>query len=192
MIFVCANLGWADVGRAGGQELRARDASLKAAYIYNIAKYTQWPTGFESSRDSSQLVFAVYGDTPVTAYLYKIAAKKRIRERPIAVTVIAAGDALSHDDAAQLRMAHVLFIPASASDRQREHLIQATSGTSTMLFGETLSSHEGDCVTFYIESNRVKFQIDLAKVTGARVQVSSKVLSLGRVVRNIELVHAQE
>ncbi|QDV25129.1 YfiR family protein [Aureliella helgolandensis] len=167
------------------QDVVVRETPLKAAYIYNFAKYVQWPAASTKLVGTENpIVCGVYGPSALEVYLQKIAAKKTVNGRPIAVH--------RYDSVANLGQANILFVPASVSDVDYQRIVQALANTSTMLFGERMDLADNNSVTFYIESNRVKFQINLENTEAAGLQISSKVLQLGRLVRGHELVRAGE
>ncbi|QDS93685.1 hypothetical protein FF011L_24580 [Roseimaritima multifibrata] len=162
------------------QELVVRDAPLKAAYIYNFAKYTRWPESNGFAESDKPFVCGVYGTTPVENYLQKIASKKTIQNVRIVIQ--------HYQTPAEIQTPHILFVSQHVAAEEYAQIVDRLRGKATILIGESFRPTPADTVTFYIKDNRVRFQIDLDRVSDAKVQVSSKVLQLGRLVRGTTVV----
>ena len=73
-------------GVAGGAAFAAlpTDYDVKAAYLYNFAKFVEWPaSSFEKS--GGRFVIGVVGEDPFTPDLGTLLAGKAIQDRPIVV-----------------------------------------------------------------------------------------------------------
>src|SRR5512141_1254250 len=72
-------------GEALCQQPQASEYDLKAAFIYNFAKFTVWPTNAFASA-TSPLVIGVLGKDPVTLRLKRMLENKKLEGRPLLVT----------------------------------------------------------------------------------------------------------
>ena len=77
---------------------------------------------------------------------------------------------------------NILFI--SSSERRRIHvLLNAIRGMDVLTVGDTEGyAEQGVMVNFYIEASKVRFEINLNAIRRSKINVSSQLLKLGRVV----------
>ena len=147
---------------------------VKAAYLFNFAKFVEWPS--DAFRDPSEPIsIAVVGDDPFDGALDRTLAGKTIRGRTLVAKRFAT--------AANLEHCHILFIPESEGGRTGEILARVL-GTPTLTVGETERfAHDGGMVTLVVERSRVRFDIDLKAARDARLNPSSELLKVARTVR---------
>ena len=146
---------------------------VKAAFLYNFAKFVEWPpSAFRSPADP--LVIGVLGKNPFGDALAAAVAGKSLEGRPFQVRELA--------DAQQVSGCQIIFI--SSSERKRLKLLFDAIGNSGVLtVGETDNfAAEGGIVNFKIESGRVRLQINLVAARKQHLRISPKVLSLAEIV----------
>lgn len=152
---------------------RAAAPALTAAFVYNFAKFTTWPADAIGAR--APVVFCVMGDTSVADALEQLVKGRDLGGRAIAVRQVAAD--------AGVRACHVLY--ASGLDEARAIEVLQLIGHAAVL---TVSDFEefaqvGGTASVYIENERMRFSFNVASVERARLTVSSKLLTLARIVR---------
>ena len=82
-----------------------------------------------------------------------------------------------------LRGCQIAFI--SASVRETRTVLNALNGASTLTVGESPNfARDGGMINFVLENQRVRFEINLGAAKRARLRISSKLLSLARIVEN--------
>ncbi len=154
--------------------LRAQTSSpseyqIKAAFLYNFAKFIEWPhTAFVD--DKSPFVIGILGDNPFGNLLEPTVAGKKINEHPISIQTYREIDGATN--------CHILFISNSEKKRLPE-IIGKLQGATILTVGETERFIEtGGMVNFVREGTKLRFQIndDTAKV--AKLKISSKLLGL--------------
>jgi hypothetical protein len=153
----------------GAQSAAPSEYRLKAAFLFNFAKFIDWPpTAFAD--DTSPFIFGILGDNPFGTDLEQTVAGKKINEHPIVIQIFQA--------ATEATNCHILFICNSEKKRLPE-IIQGLRGTTVLTVGETEEfTKTGGIINFVQEASKIRFQIndDAAKV--ARLKISSKLLSL--------------
>lgn len=157
----------------GSQAQTAATAStLKAAFIYNFAKFTVWPP--EVLVPGQRLVFCVIGDDGVTEALEQTVRGRMADGHELAV------QAMKPDGVAGA--CHVLY--ASGLDSKRwAQLAVALRGTSVFTVGDGDSIGQWSAVAHLIQENdRMRFTINAAAADRARLQLSSKLLSLATIL----------
>ncbi len=83
----------------------------------------------------------------------------------------------SSDD---LRRCHILFI--SSSEKKRfDQIVGSVRGAGVLTVGEASHFNQsGGMIRFFIQENRVRFEINAAAAGQARLRISSKLLALSK------------
>lgn len=151
-----------------------REYAIKAAYLYQFGRYIQWPP--ESFTDSqSPLIIGLLGPDPFGGVLNEITRTKRIEGRPIIVRQFAS--------MADYSACHILYVNASVAPEQKAAAIQRTQGKPILLVGEEPGFAErGGTVTFFMEENRIRFEINTDVAKQDQLKISSKLLSLAKII----------
>jgi hypothetical protein len=146
---------------------------IKAAYLYHFAMFVDWPADAFSSRNSP-IVIGIVGTDPFGPAIDDTVRDKRIDGRPLVVKRL--------DWTQDLRQCHILFV---ADGGKIGDVVRRVGDLSVLTVGETqdLAKH-GAVITFRIEDNRVRFDINVDAAKRSRLTISSKLLSLARIVRN--------
>lgn len=151
-----------------------REYLIKAAYLYQFGRYVQWPAHAFAS-DGSPLVIGVLGADPFSGVLEKIARTKRIEGRPIAIRRFAS--------MAEYSPCHILFISSSLSPEHKAAAIQKSRQSALLLVGEEPGfTEQGGTVNFFLDENKIRFEINLEIAKQDQLKISSKLLSLAKIV----------
>jgi hypothetical protein len=148
---------------------------LKAAFLFNFAKFIDWPpTGFSSPQ--SPFVICILGPDPFGSVMDEVFRDKTIDNRPVAIE--------RFKNIAQFKQCQMLFVGQSESTHLAD-IIQHLHGACVLLVGESDGfAAGGGTIQFAIEGNRVRFLINTDSAERAGLKVSSKLLSLARVVHD--------
>ena len=168
-ILVLGGLLLTGAGRLHAQESQPSEYQLKAAFLYNFAKFVDWPSE-ALPQNNSPFIIGILGENPFDDDLKKIVAGKKISDHPISVVKLST--------VAEATKCHILFISSSEKSRLMD-IFESLHGTPILTVGETEQFTEsGGMVNFIREANKIHFQIndDAAKVS--RLKISSKLLSL--------------
>jgi hypothetical protein len=157
-----------------GPDETNREYAIKAAYIYNFGRYVEWPpASFPDSQ--SPFVIGVLGSDPFGALLDEIVQSKKIEGRPIAARRFAS--------MAEYRPCHILFVSAAASPEQKLAAIKMAQDSPVLLVGEDPGLAErGATINFFIEQNKIRFEINAEAARREQLKISSKLLSLAKIV----------
>ena len=147
---------------------------VKAAFLYNFAKFVTWPPDAFAAPDSP-ITICVLGPDPFGSRLDDLVAGERVEEHPLLVRRLA--------NAADAGDCHVLFV--SPSERDRFPRILTTVNTRRVLtVSDTLEFLDaGGHFSFFLDSNRVRFAANTAALGPCEFQVSSKLLQVARIHR---------
>jgi hypothetical protein len=161
--------------RVKAQDSAPTEYQLKAAFLFNFAKFVDWPA---SSFASAQAPFAIciLGEDPFGAAIDDTLRAGTIEGRAVTVERI--------HDASQLRSCQVAFISASEKDHMRE-ILQSVRGANVLLVGETTGfAAAGGAIQFQLQDNHIRFSINPDAAERAGLCVSSKLLSLATIVHD--------
>lgn len=157
---------------AYGRWKEFEEYEVKAAFLVNFLKFIDWP---RKDRDSSNYRICIYGSDPFGQYADSIEGT-RVRGRTVQVRRLSA-----------LRAANectIVFI--SSSERRRvSPVLDAVRDLDVLTVGDTEGyAKQGVMFNFYIEAGKVKFEINLTSIKRSRINVSSQLLKLGRMVEH--------
>jgi hypothetical protein len=164
--------------RAVAQPVALTEYSAKAALLFNIAKYADWPATAFAAADSP-IVIGVLGDDPFGDVLDRIVRGRLINGR--ALVIRRAGGI------AELKGAHLVFVSPAESHAAQDCAVLEEFHVLTV--GDTGQTALFTALNFAVEGNKIVFTVDLNRAARARVTLSSKLLNLAKAVKratNIE------
>jgi len=161
---------------SSGQPVRARSLAeyeIKAAFMYNFAKFVQWPAE-AFGQAQSPLILCVIGDdvfgTALDTIEHKLAQGRELKVRR-QVRLESA------------RSCHILFIAESEHARLGS-VLRAVSGASVLTVSDVDRFAEaGGVIGLYNIDNNVQFSINLEQARSASLQINSQLLKLAKIVR---------
>jgi hypothetical protein len=147
---------------------------VKAAFLYNFAKFVEWPAGTFTNA-TEPIGICIAGVNPFGSTLEGMVQGKKIGERAFAVRRMA--------DTQQTKGCQILFI-GGAEWRRVRPLLDALKGAAILTVGETGEfTSAGGMIAFQIAGPRVRLQIDLETAEHSHLKISSKLLSLAEIVK---------
>ncbi|MFO0773930.1 MAG: YfiR family protein [Nitrospiraceae bacterium] len=154
-------------------ELQDSPFELKAAFLYNFAKFTEWPD-YALASDTSTFLICVSGEVEHAAAAERLLRDKQVQGHPVVARVVT-----TVDDAKPCR---VLFVEAGAG-----HLSNRTWRLMTafpiLTVGEAQGFlGDGGIIHLVLEEGRLRFEISPQAAARAQLKISSKLLKLGRIV----------
>jgi hypothetical protein len=158
---------------ANGQQTVLSEYEIKAAMLYNFAKFVEWPAG-ESRSSDVPLTVGVLGRDPFGAALDGIVREQNGVQRGVSVR--------RFSDLARLEFCHILFV--SISEKERLPQILAAASQRNMLTVSDMDgfARAGGAIGFVLGDNRIGFEINPDAGRRASLAISSKLLRLARVV----------
>jgi hypothetical protein len=157
------------VGDGRAQEFQPTEYQIKAAFLFNFAKFVEWPPA-AFAEATSPMVIGILGENPFGDDLERTIRGKTINNRPLVIK--------EFRSPAEATNCHVLFISTSEKQRLPE-ILKSLHGTSVLTVGETDRFTEtGGMINFVAEGNKIRFQINEVAAKSAGLKISSKMLSL--------------
>lgn len=161
--WVCAlALVAAAIAPARGDDLP--EYRLKAAFLYNFALFTEWPTEV-----GAKVHLCIVGPDPFGTEIDGLEGKA-VGTRTLHVQRRAASAALNGCE--------IVFAPAAVA-ASLPRLIESLKGAAVLTVADTPgASHRGAVLNMSVSNNRVAFEANLQAARAARLTLSSKLLRL--------------
>jgi hypothetical protein len=146
---------------------------VKLAFLYNFTKFVEWPSDSYSGA-RGPLAICIIGRDPFSPETEGDLRTRIVASHPIEVLSRKSTDALSS--------CHMVFVPATERD-QVNKIVGGLKGSSTLTVGETEGFAElGGIINLTVEGNKVGFEINQLAANRAGLKISSKLLSLAKIV----------
>jgi hypothetical protein len=146
---------------------------VKAAFIYNFAKYIQWPrpSGSDSNRP---FVIGLIGKDPFGPVLDQVMNGQSMQERPVIVKRFERADDVVNCD--------VLFV--SSSERKSLQKILDVLRRNPVLTVSDMDqfAERGGMIALTTENNRIRFELNVEAIDRAGLKAGSQLLRLARIV----------
>jgi hypothetical protein len=176
-ILLCVGIACFGIRPATAAEPGASEYQVKAAFLYNFIKFVEWPPKAFPDRNSP-IIIGVLGNDPFSGpsinYLDQTVEGKMINDRKIVVQ--------RSDRVANLKNCHLLFVSRSERNRIKD-ILASVNGMNILVVGETENFCElGGCVNFVMQSEKVRFEINVGAAEKAGLKISSKLLNVAKIV----------
>jgi hypothetical protein len=151
----------------------APEYAVKAAFLYNFAKFVEWPANAFAG-PASPIVFFVFGEDPFGGALKSLKGKTA-NGRPIVVRYAA--------NLGELERCHLLFVCAS-SMALLPKILQATKDWNVLTVGDVDGfARDGGTINLVNEGQRIGIEVNMEAAQRTRLQISSKLLALAKIVK---------
>jgi hypothetical protein len=152
------------------------EEEVKAALIFNITRFVEWPaTAFDSP--SAPLIVAIMGQDDVSDVLEPLLLRKNVNGHPIEVRRVRTAD--------DARKCHVLYV-ASSERRRSDVILKALRGASTLTVADIANFAErGGHINLALEDRRVRVFVNPTSAEDSHLTISAKLLSLAQIVGSI-------
>jgi YfiR/HmsC-like len=156
-----------------GQEDAVGEYELKAAILYNLTNFVEWPASSYPDSGAPTIV-CVLGRDPFGGALTSSTPKEGGKGRPVVVRRVPPGR--------DIQDCHVLYI--SSSERKTVGQIFSTlKGTNVLTVGEMSQfALNGGMIQFTLVDRQVQFEINLDVASQGGLKISSRLLALARIV----------
>ena len=167
-------IGVALPARAQGSDSPASSEYLiKAGFIYNFAKLTEWPAP-SFPQPNSPIVIGILGTDPFQGMLDQVLRGKQVNGREFVVKHLKWED--------DVRSCNILFV-SSSENAHLDQLFRLIKGLPILTIGDTPGFAErGGIINFVLEDDKVRFHIDVDAAKQADINISSRLLALAKIV----------
>lgn len=150
------------------------ESQVKAAYLYNFAKFVEWPAEVFRAPDDPAVI-CVTGDDHTGEFLKQAVPGKRVNGRRVDVR-------LPHSSA-EFRLCHILFIGFSDGTRISNALHQLR-GSSVLTVGQSDQFiRRGGMINLTPTNATIELEIAPEAASTAGLKISSRLLVVARLVK---------
>jgi YfiR/HmsC-like len=161
------------MARCAAQDAASTEYQVKAAYLFNFAKFVEWPAGTFRT-PNSPLVICVLGSNPFGSELEGSIAGKTVGGRRLEISH------LPRD--VDARSCQIVFIADSERAQIRE-ILQRLTGTNALTVGDTSGfTDDGGMINFVWEDDRVRFEANVDAAEHAHLKLSARLLTVAKLV----------
>ena len=147
---------------------------VKAAFLLHFARLVTWPAQAFGDAPDSSLTIGVFAEDPFDGTLRELAEGETVDGRALRVREV--------PSVAQARRCQMLFVPASHADRVEE-LRSGLEGAPVLMVGESDGfAARGGSINFYLEEDRIRFEVNREAAERSGLRLSSRLLRLARLV----------
>lgn len=148
---------------------------VKAAFLFSFTKFIEWPSDAFHG-DDAPITLCVFRHDPFGSALDEIIQGKTIKNHQVLARRV--------NEFPDLKSCQLVFV-GKGEDKGLSEVLNSLKGTSALVVGETDAFAErGGGIQFFLEASQLRFAINVDAVQRARLTVSSKLLSLARVVHD--------
>ncbi|MEP6715842.1 MAG: YfiR family protein [Terriglobia bacterium] len=171
ILLTAAAVGW-DAAAGGAQPPAAPsldEYQVKAAFVYNFAKFVEWPPGaFGSATEAFSI--CVLGRNPFGRMLEAMTAGASLNGHPFVVRQIA--------EAAEATSCKILFVSSSERLRYRA-ILTALKGSPVFSVGDTEGfTADGGVAELRLEEGKVRIELNTRVAKEEDLRISSRLMSL--------------
>jgi hypothetical protein len=159
------------IAAGSGTDL-APDVAVKAAFLFNLAKFTEW----SELRPGATIAVCIVGADGIAAALVETVRGQNISGHTLEVR--------RSQESTTWPACHVLFIADAETRRSAGGLGGVkTLPVLTVSDGKGFSQ-SGGIIELYVENGRMRFAINADAAERSRLHLSSRLLGLAKVIRN--------
>jgi hypothetical protein len=148
--------------------------ALKAAFLYNFAKFATWPVGHLPP--GQNLALCVLDDAAVAEALQSTIKGQSVDGHSLAVQVVRKGS--------PVHWCHVLYVgDLPAKDLAQLSQYAADAGVFTVGSHHNFAE-QGGIAQLVLDNDRMRFAINVTAAQRARVTLSSRMLSLATIIKD--------
>ena len=151
---------------------RPSEYEVKAAFLYNFARFAQWPPSRASERNVFRI--CVLGADPFGSAFDAISGRQA-KGLDLRIS--------RHRAISEISDCDILFVSSSEGARVREIVRSLTAAVLTVSDTEGFAQ-QGGMINFVVREKKIRFQINVDAAERAGIKISSKLLRLADVIRD--------
>jgi hypothetical protein len=172
---VATLLCFAAIGSIGGRAQAApvSEAQLKAALLFNFAKFVEWPTK-ALPEATTQFQICILGSDALREELGTITRDRTVGGHKLLVREV--------QDPHLARGCHMLFVSATGK-KQRTQILESLRGTGALTVSDVEGfAEQGGMINLVMREGKVQFEINHKAATQEGLVISARLLSLAKFV----------
>jgi hypothetical protein len=162
-------------GPAGPMSAQSvEESQVRAAYLYNFAKFVEWPAGTFRGPDDPAVI-CVFGDERTSDVLEQSVSGKRANGRPV--------ESKRPRSVAGCKSCQILFISSSDKDNIAE-ILRELHGSSVLTVGHSDQFIPlGGIINLARKDSTIELEIDPEAAEAVGLKISSRLLVIARLIK---------
>ena len=158
--------------------LSVQEYIVKAAFLYNFAKFVEWPAK-TFTEEEAIMYLCILGKDPFGVAIESIEGKS-VRGRQLVIRRLAKIEDLEECPC------HILFI-SSSEEKRLAQIFLKLEDRNVLTVGDMKGfAQRGGIINFIMVENRIRFEINVKEAERTGLEISSKLLNLAKIVRAIQ------
>jgi len=156
-----------------GETRSLQEYEVKAAFLFNFAKFVEWPANAFTSADEP-IILGILGADPFGDSL-KPLEEKTAGGRRLVIKRFVSAEALEK--------CHILFVSRSSA-KDFPQILPTTRNWNVLTVGEVRGFTEaGGIINFVLVDKKIRFEINVDAAQQAGLKISSQLLKVAKIVR---------
>jgi hypothetical protein len=175
VFFAMAGTAWLEAQQPSNVPMINRESKIKAAYLYNFARYIQWPEDtFKNEKEP--FCIGIVGTDPIKKNLEQLAKSKTINGRSLRVK--------QFTRPIEVQPCQILFISPSLKPESQQQILRSMEGKNVLMVGQSDAFLDmGGVIDFVVRNNKVRLMVDLDAAQREKLKFSAKLLRVAKVVK---------
>lgn len=157
-------------GSANADDQDIHEDEVKAAFVYNFAKFLEWPT----DKINGQVILCILGDSPLGFSALKAIDGRSVQDKQLTTKLLNKQD--------ELKNCHIVFIAASERNKMAQLLNSAHHQHALTVSDMDGFAEAGGAIELVKTDGKIRFAINLLAAKEAGITISSRLLSLALTV----------
>jgi YfiR/HmsC-like len=155
------------------QAQSATEYQVKAAFLFNFAKFVEWPADAFPGTDAP-LQICLLGRDPFGHEFEEVIGDKSINGHRIEV--------IHPSGVPQARGCQIIFV-ASSEKKQTLEILRGLQGANVLTVGDTAGfAGMGGIINFVLDDGRVRFEINVKAAERAHLKISARLLTVAKLI----------
>lgn len=147
---------------------------IKAAYIEQITRFVEWPVN-DNIMPGELFVIGVYGESDFYNTLIEVFKENLIKDHKVKIISIKSPE--------EIKTCNLCYISAKAKEMIHKFVNAANTSGVLLISGTTDFGKEGVHINFYLEDEKLKFEMNGKSISSAGFKVSYLLLQNTRLIQ---------
>lgn len=155
------------------QAQSATEYQVKAAFLFNFAKFVEWPADAFPGVDAP-LQICLLGQDPFGREFEEVIGDKSVNGHRIEV--------IHPSGVPQARGCQIIFV-SSSEKRHALEILRGLRGAAVLTVGDTAGfAGMGGIINFVLDDGRVRFEINVKAADRAHLKISARLLTVAKLI----------
>lgn len=148
---------------------------IKAAFLFNFAKFVDWPNHDASSTGPKAFTLCISGDNPFGDLLDTVSVTTAIKGKKVIIKYL--------EQPCSPEKCNIMYV-GDTKPAQIKETLKCLGSDPILTVGESSNFNDlGGIIRFYLDNDRVKFEINREAAENRNLMISSQLLRLAKITR---------